>query len=607
MTRRRILRTAAVSLGVVLALSACTATDSTESTTRTIKTSSPDATLTVIADTNEIAASVSTSRELFDRAPVVVVAPVGEPEAQDVAARAAIALGVPLLIGDKRAAPSESTSAPATDAAGESTTEPAAPADSPGPTESSDSSEPSESAEPPQPGAETATPDEPADAPNLIADELQRLKTTTTLVIGDAAAPAVDDESDLTIVRTKATAQAAGTAIGHDLAEPSTDLPAMFPAEIAALSAPESASTEAPGATTSSAKIPAVKRPKPLADTAAIAIDGVEQLASIATTRAAGIPVHLLTGGFTNPQADASVIDALHKTAGEKTIALGAAFGAEPALDWKVRTARTGAQLPGGGQLLFADHQFVAIYGTPSTPVLGVLGEQDIAGSVARAQEVAAPYQALTAKTVVPMFEIIASVAAGGPGTDGNFSNELSAESLRPWVDAAAEAGMYVVIDLQPGRTDFLTQAQQYQSLLELPNVGLALDPEWRLAPDQFHLRTIGSVSAAEVNSVTHWLADLTNEKGLPQKMLIVHQFRPSMVTDRQNLDLSRPEVAMLLHVDGQGGQPDKQATWANLQRDAPAGVAWGWKNFYDEDVPMLTPEQTISGVHPTPELITYQ
>lgn len=559
MTRRsRTLRTAALGLGAILALSACTASEPTEPSSISSTTSSPDATLTVIADANEIAASVSTSRELFDTAPVVVVAPEGVPEAQDVAARAAIALGVPLLIGD-----AEQTG-------------------------------------------------EPTESADLIAKELDRLKTTTVLVVGDAASLPEEntDETNLTAVRVEATAQAAGDAIGRKLAKPASDDPATFATEIAAIELPKATPKTTPETTPTPAaddSIPDVQRPKPIEDTAAIAINGVEQLASIATTRAAGIPVHVLTGGSANPQAEASVIDALHATPGEKTLALGAAFGAEPALDWKVRTARTGAQLPGGGQLLFADHQFVAIYGTPSTPVLGVLGEQDAAGAVVRAQQVAAPYQGLTAKTVVPMFEIIASVAAGGAGPDGNFSNELSVESLRPWVDAAAAAGMYVVIDLQPGRTDFLTQAKQYQSLLELPNVGLALDPEWRLGPDQFHLRTIGSVTAAEVNSVAHWLADLTNEKGLPQKMFVVHQFRPSMVTDRHALDLSRPEIAMLIHVDGQGGQPDKQATWANLQRDAPAGIAWGWKNFYDEDVPMLTPEQTILGVQPTPELITYQ
>jgi hypothetical protein len=42
---------------------------------------------------------------------------------------------------------------------------------------------------------------------------------------------------------------------------------------------------------------------------------------------------------------------------------------------------------------------------------------------------------------------------------------------IREWVDRAADEGIYVVLDLQPGRTDFLTQAQRYRSLLELPQV----------------------------------------------------------------------------------------------------------------------------------------
>jgi hypothetical protein len=597
MTRRsRIPRTAALGLVAILAFSACTASESKDSTeSRSVATtiSSPDASLTVIADPSEIAASVATSRALFTTAPVVVVAPVGAPEVQEVAARAAVALGVPLLIGDAASEGSDDDS--------DSSTTSTPGTSEPTPNETTGSADGAQ----PEPSASGET----SEAGTLLADELDRLKTSTALLVGDTAdlpGGNASDDGDVTAVRAKASAHAVGAAIGYRLATPAENNPATFASEIAALEAPKNTSTSTPSAADGS-EIPTVKRPTPIDDTAAIALSGVEQLAAIATARAAGIPVHLLTEGSANPQAEASVIEALHQAPGEKTLALGAAFGSEPALDWKVRAARTGAQLPGGGQLLFADHQFVAIYGTPSTPVLGVLGEQDAAASVTRAQEVAAQYSGLTAKTVVPMFEIIATVAAGGAGPDGNFSNELPAESLRPWIDAAAQAGMYVVIDLQPGRTDFLTQAQQYQSLLELPNVGLALDPEWRLAPDELHLRTIGSVSAAEVNSVTHWLADLTNEKGLPQKMLIVHQFRPSMVSDRQNLDLSRPEIAMLLHVDGQGGQADKQATWANLQRDAPPGVAWGWKNFYDEDKPMLTPEQTISGVQPTPELITYQ
>jgi hypothetical protein len=34
--------------------------------------------------------------------------------------------------------------------------------------------------------------------------------------------------------------------------------------------------------------------------------------------------------------------------------------------------------------------------------------------------------------------------------------------------------------------------------------------------------------------------------------------------------------------------------------------MRWGWKNFYDEDTPMLTPAQTLA-VEPTPVFVSYQ
>jgi hypothetical protein len=288
-------------------------------------------------------------------------------------------------------------------------------------------------------------------------------------------------------------------------------------------------------------------------------------------------------------------------------VALGAGFAAEDGLDWKLETAAAGEQLPGGGQLLFPQHFLVALYGSPGTGALGVLGEQDLPASIERARAHAADYEPLVQDaTVVPAFEVIATVASSVAGPDGNYSTELPVEELRPWVEAAGEAGMYVVIDLQPGRTDFRTQAEQYRSLLELPHVGLALDPEWRLGPGEVHLTQIGSVSIDEVNEVVTWLADLTRAGDLPQKLLLLHQFRVDMIPDRDRLDTSRDELALMVHADGQGGQGDKQATWRTLRQTEPDEVAWGWKNFYDEDVPMLTPEETVA-VEPRPDLISYQ
>ena len=66
--------------------------------------------------------------------------------------------------------------------------------------------------------------------------------------------------------------------------------------------------------------------------------------------------------------------------------------------------------------------------------------------------------------------------------------------------------------------------------------------------------------------------------------------------------------LGLLRHVDGQGAQPDKQATWRSLLNNAPEVEHWGWKNFYDEDIPgPLSPEETMSLVEPTPDFISYQ
>ncbi|WP_372595404.1 hypothetical protein [Actinotalea sp.] len=328
-------------------------------------------------------------------------------------------------------------------------------------------------------------------------------------------------------------------------------------------------------------------------------------LGAVATARAVGATVVRVPGG--DPRASSATVQAVSAATTESTtvLAVGPAF--DPAeLAWTVATAATGVELPGGGQLLFPGRRIVALYGNPGTPALGLLGEQDLAGSIERARGLAATYQALTPETVVPGFEIIATIASRDAGADGDYSDEMSAEALLPWVQGAREAGIYVVLDLQPGRTDFLTQAKRYESLLVEPNVGLALDPEWRLAPDQVHLRQIGSVGVDEVNAVSAWLADLTRERALPQKLFVVHQFASRMIDGRERLDLSRSELAVMVHVDGQGSQPAKAGTWAALRRDAPAGLWWGWKNFIDEDSPMLTPEQTLQ-VDPVPDLVTYQ
>lgn len=337
-----------------------------------------------------------------------------------------------------------------------------------------------------------------------------------------------------------------------------------------------------------------------------VVADARADAAAVATAKAAGARVVTMPKGVSDPAAAPDVVTALHERAKHPTVLVGAAFDALQDPEWTVRAAERGFQLRNGGQRPFDGHRYVALYGAPGAPALGVLGEQGPEATVRRAEQVAKPYRAESDELVTPAMEVIATVAAGDAGADGDYSTELPVSTLEPYVDAAHDADMPVIIDLQPGRSDFLSQAKKYESLLEKPGVWLALDPEWRLTKDQVPLEQIGSVSASEVNEVSSWLAALVRDEGLPPKALVLHQFRLSMIQDRSALE-THPELDMLVHVDGQGSQPDKQATWMALHQGAPEGLHWGWKNFYDEDTPMLTPAQTMSEVSPTPSLVTYQ
>ena len=559
----------------------------------------PAAPATIVAG---VSAALDTSRAVFVSAPTVVLAPADDDGAQLTAASVAVAIGAPVLL-----------------------TGPDVPV-------------PDVTAEVDRLGATqvVAVGDVPvvgglpvlAVPAGATGDELEALTGLTfgeSREVEDKPGARVSAVEQLAPDTTAVLVAPGGAEAGEPSPAPSSSAPA--PSAASSLSAPgspaspSSAPSSSPGSTPSSAllapspsasaaaPLAAVVRPTAPAGLVALVGAGRAPLAALATVRAAGVPVVSVPGG--DPRATSATVKAVAEAAPDAVIALGAGFGTPELLAARVATARTGVEVPGGGQLIFPEgdgvrgKRYVALYGTPGSKALGVLGEQSVAKTLVRAAKTAKPYRALTKDTVVPMVEIIATIASASAGKDKDYSRERPVSELRPLVEAAHRKGLAVVLDLQPGRTDFLTQAKRYAPLLAMPNVGLALDPEWRLKKDQVHLRQIGSVKIGEVNRVADWLADFTAERHLPQKLFVLHQFSLSMVSDRGALDTSHDELAMLIHVDGQGTQPAKAGTWNALRAGAP-DVHWGWKNFYDEDKPMLSPKKTYK-IAPKPDLVTYQ
>jgi len=259
-------------------------------------------------------------------------------------------------------------------------------------------------------------------------------------------------------------------------------------------------------------------------------------------------------------------------------------------------------ELPRGGREIFPAFRVVAHYGGPTTWKLGILGETAPEEAAVRVEAAAAPF-AQPERPVLPAFELIVSVAQAAPGPDGDHSAPTDLALVRRWLEAARAARMLLILDIQPGLTPFPQEVKRYEELLREPDVGLALDSEWRMPPGQVPGNTIGTVDAAEINEVSAWLSAIVQEEDLPEKLLVLHQFTFGMITNRAAV-ADRPGLATVFHVDGFGGRTIKAQKYQALKSDPP--FANGLKLFHDEDPNIFTPPDVLA-MAPAPDLITYQ
>ena len=256
----------------------------------------------------------------------------------------------------------------------------------------------------------------------------------------------------------------------------------------------------------------------------------------------------------------------------------------------------------GAAKRLFPDHRVVAYYGVGSTSVLGVLGEGTPPEATERLLEATAAFDGFGLPTL-PAFEFIATVAQANPGEDGAYTFVQPAEEVQPYLEQMRAVDGIVILDLQPGRDSFMEQVRHYEELLMEPDVHLALDPEWSMRPGGVPGRVIGSTDAATVNRVLDYLDDLVVRHGLPQKLLIVHQFQTGMIQDREAIT-DPPGVAVMFHIDGQGPVGAKYETYGVLSVEPP--FFNGFKLFFDEDSRVLTPAEVMA-IDPVPLYISYQ
>ena len=266
------------------------------------------------------------------------------------------------------------------------------------------------------------------------------------------------------------------------------------------------------------------------------------------------------------------------------------------------RSARP--ELPGGGRRLFPDRRVVAYYGAPQDDELGALGIGSPDSAAAKLQKQADLYAA-RGKAVLPALELIVVIANADAGDDGMYRSRQDDKVIRRYLRVARAHDMLLILDIQPGRSDFFTETTRLQKWLEQPDVGLALDPEWRVQEGQVPGQVIGSVDAREVNATSAWLAQLVEAHDLPQKLFIVHQFTEGMVDEAELKP--REQLAMVLNADGFGSRSAKRSKYHAFTRGAPKAFEQGFKLFYKEDEAMLMGPAAVLGLKPPPDVVVYE
>jgi hypothetical protein len=260
-------------------------------------------------------------------------------------------------------------------------------------------------------------------------------------------------------------------------------------------------------------------------------------------------------------------------------------------------------QLPGGGRRLFPDRRVVAFYGNPRDDELGALGIGTPAQAARKLIKQAKPYN-LKARPVLPAMELITTVATAAPGPSGEYRDRMSFSMIRRYLRAARKAKALLVLDIQPGRGQFGPEIERLKTFLEEPDVGLALDPEWHVGPNDLPGKVIGTTDADVVNAAAAYLSKMVKADNLPEKLLIVHRFTDDMITRSERLKHA-PGVQTVINVDGFGNNSVKIAKYHAFVKSTPT-MRRGFKLFYKEDVKTMSPKSVLA-LSPRPDVVVYE
>ncbi|CAA9400442.1 MAG: hypothetical protein AVDCRST_MAG75-2111 [uncultured Propionibacteriaceae bacterium] len=263
-------------------------------------------------------------------------------------------------------------------------------------------------------------------------------------------------------------------------------------------------------------------------------------------------------------------------------------------------------ELPRGGTSVFPRYRLVGYAGLTGSPPLGRLGIGRLGDRVDELEKRAESYA--QGREALPVLEIIATIVQADAGADGKYRVRSSDADIRRYLKEARAHQALLLLNIQPGRAEFLEEVKAYDKWLAEPDVGVALDPEWAMDADQIPGGAFGHTTGAEIDSVAAHLSRIVAKHDLPEKVLVYHQLAPQIVRKESQLKKHKG-VVLIKSVDGIGSQAAKINTYRQVNKTTPKFVHPGFKLFLEEDARegrLMTPKQVLA-IKPKPDYIMYE
>ncbi len=264
-------------------------------------------------------------------------------------------------------------------------------------------------------------------------------------------------------------------------------------------------------------------------------------------------------------------------------------------------SSRPGAILP--------NRRIVAYYGNPLSRRMGALGEYPVDEMLERLdREVQAWREADPDTPVQPALHLVAVVAQADGGRDGKYRARMADTLVERVYEWAQRAGAIMFLDIQVGLASIEEELPRLEKFLSRPDVHLGIDPEFSMKSGARPGTRIGTFDAADINHTSRFLADIVERYDLPPKVLVVHRFTQSMVTNATDIRRD-PRVQVVMHMDGWGAPWLKFDSYREFILREPVEFT-GFKIFYKNDTrtgtSILTPMELVQLV-PAPVYVQYQ